>query len=514
MGFSNDYYRQYIYIDHDKSYEIDYRRKLKSLGLENNLYVRDISILTADDQRKIISEIMIAEKHRNQNYENDIYINILQVAKTSFVIILSVRESYIVKSTERFGHIMSTFKGHRAYAAPEKEQYFESDLTAFDSEKVWGRSEGGIFGGAYRYAVGVKTGNYKVSEKNSRYIGRLMADGPDSVESLLYSVYAKTLCTLLNIPGTVLLNERDDMTLFGGAIEYDNECFLEKSRYNIAEQINTVRTNWVKIERIYGAVFPHERSISSSVYFFYDGIYDNMLKSMNDEHVYAVLPFVKDSTLIDAEFCFRDGALSVQYSLPEELESMFDLDVLHSSFEMLLECAIDNNEVNAEESKAICASAKDAESDETETKAEKAAITWLMQHHVFENIARDEIKAIVDHSSIVYKRAQQNIIEPGTKTSRVYFIGNGKVEALLLSSSGYYNPVRILKSGDVFAIESMAENVENNILYKVNSSEIVVIAVDSKKLEKLACKYPHIWEYLMSIQTKRLMRLQKLWINT
>ncbi|MDY3909248.1 MAG: cyclic nucleotide-binding domain-containing protein [Eubacterium sp.] len=153
------------------------------------------------------------------------------------------------------------------------------------------------------------------------------------------------------------------------------------------------------------------------------------------------------------------------------------------------------------------------DSDEEKLYKIKLAQTglYLKESGLFESLTADEIMKLAEYCRLTSYLSNDMIVTEKNKISKIYIVGDGKLEESMTASDGMVKSLRIIKKGGVFGIESLFEKGIAGNTYTVVSHQAKMVEMDKEILTELFRRRPEGWIALLERENEQKSKLQRLW---
>lgn len=153
--------------------------------------------------------------------------------------------------------------------------------------------------------------------------------------------------------------------------------------------------------------------------------------------------------------------------------------------------------------------------DSDEEKLRKIRIAqialYLKNAGIFDSITVDEIMKLAEYCKLKAYLSGDMVVTEKSKMSKLYIIGEGKMEESRMAADGMVKSLRIAKEGSIFGVESLFPGGEAHTTYTVVSPQVKVVEIDNAILTEALRRKPEGWIALLEKEHDQKCRLQRLW---
>ena len=247
-------------------------------------------------------------------------------------------------------------------------------------------------------------------------------------------------------------------------------------------------------------------NIVFSQYFSFKGKYDRLIDELNDNCIHKVSSLEKYDSPLFIRYIFDKDDVVVEYCYDTGFFNLVTMESIHRSFIDLLEGYLLGKTARTPALELI-------DPNKRKNNVNSIKMKCIDQLPFFSGLTLSEKLNIADKCKLACALPRQEVIESGSKADSLYFLINGHVEVCYLKDGKYLMPIMLLKSGDPFGIEALLENKESNAEYVINDEKAILIELSGSDAMEFCHKYPDSILNLLEVQSKRLARLQKLWVT-
>ncbi|MBO5486072.1 MAG: cyclic nucleotide-binding domain-containing protein, partial [Eubacterium sp.] len=186
--------------------------------------------------------------------------------------------------------------------------------------------------------------------------------------------------------------------------------------------------------------------------------------------------------------------------------------ILHNLHELFLDelrLILDGNPVGFDKTKFISAA------DSNEEKMYKIQLAqvglYLKESGVFDGLTVDEIMKLAEYCEYATYLSNDAVVTEESAVSKVYIVGDGKLEESLTAADGMVKSIRILKKGDVFGLESLYRDSRGTHTITAVTQQVKIVAIDKEILTEVLRRKPEGWIALLEKESTVKSRFQYLW---
>lgn len=136
---------------------------------------------------------------------------------------------------------------------------------------------------------------------------------------------------------------------------------------------------------------------------------------------------------------------------------------------------------------------------------------YLKESGIFDSITVDEIMKLAEFCSLSNYFSNDAVVSEKSAISKIYIVGEGKLEESMTASDGMVKSLRILKKGDIFGVESLFSEALSAHTYTVISQQAQIVEIDKEILTEVFRRKPGGWIALLEKENKLKSKFQYLW---
>lgn len=136
---------------------------------------------------------------------------------------------------------------------------------------------------------------------------------------------------------------------------------------------------------------------------------------------------------------------------------------------------------------------------------------YLKNAGIFDSITVDEIMKLAEYCKLKAYLSGDMVVTEKSRMSKLYIIGEGKIEESRMAADGMVKSLRIAREGSIFGVESLFPGGEAHTTYTVVSPQVKIVEIDSAILTEALRRKPEGWIALLEKEHDQKCRLQRLW---
>lgn len=331
-----------------------------------------------------------------------------------------------------------------------------------------------------------------------------------SVKSVFLYAWGSMMGRLHNEKKPLMLvaQSGENLNLFPVKVERDIE--QEGGLHNIDDQLaafpNYNKCSVQEIEREVGITFwEYFRMVHNFMEF---NELDDVGNGKRD--ITSINGMTADDTDINLFISYHlyDNNIGISYISKGNIIELV-LDNLHELFVEELNLILSHKSLKFDKNSFI----KVTDTDEEKMyKIQLAQIAlYLKESGIFESVSVDEIMKLAEHCRLVPYLSNDVVVAQKSSISRLYILGDGKMEESTTAADGMVKSLRIIKKGSIFGIESLFPEGEAGTEYTVVSPVAKVVEIDKDILTEVFRRKPEGWIALLKNENEQKSRLQRLW---
>ena len=153
--------------------------------------------------------------------------------------------------------------------------------------------------------------------------------------------------------------------------------------------------------------------------------------------------------------------------------------------------------------------------DSDEEKLRKIRIAqialYLKNAGIFDSITVEEIMKLAEYCKLKVYLSGDMVVTEKSEVSKLYFIGEGKMEESRMAADGMVKSLRIAKEGSIFGMESLFSGEGAYTTYTVVSPQVKIVEIDNNVLTEALRRKPEGWIALLEKEFEQKCKLQRLW---
>ena len=350
---------------------------------------------------------------------------------------------------------------------------------------------------------------YYLSDELNEALKEYLEKPQKSLKSLMTLVWGRLICSLFKVDSVIIKSVHEGGRLKASPVvchnNYDNveEYKSILSQYQMAEQVDNYGLDAVK--SVLGYDF--ERYTPMVFDFEHDSLYNNFLRGMESDILYMIRTKDKELTPLLVSATLIGGRMSITYDYANkcfEYVDDFDIYNIHNSFVRTLEMLVFGEMKTAKESVGA------GYSRDKVREIKQSVMTRLDMFRQYVN--REEIDGIVDNINVLHCNMQDELCRAGQIVEGLYILLTGKVEICAKDDNMVYNPLMILKEGDIFGTELLKTDKKAIATYRIASPDALLLFIKTDDFINETIDHPELISAIADSLCERLGRFQKLWI--
>lgn len=153
--------------------------------------------------------------------------------------------------------------------------------------------------------------------------------------------------------------------------------------------------------------------------------------------------------------------------------------------------------------------------DTVEEKLRKIRIAqialYLKNTGIFGSISVEEIMKLAEYCKQKVYLSGDMVVTEKSKLSKLYILGEGKMEESRMAVDGMVKSLRIVKEGALFGVESLFEDGEACTTYTVVSPQVKIIEIENNIFTEVLRRKPEGWIALLQKEFEQKVKIQRLW---
>lgn len=136
---------------------------------------------------------------------------------------------------------------------------------------------------------------------------------------------------------------------------------------------------------------------------------------------------------------------------------------------------------------------------------------YLKNAGIFNSITVEEIMKLAEYCKLRTYLAGDAVITEKSQLSKIYILGEGKMEESRMADDGMVKSLRIVKKGSILGVESLFAGGEAPTTYTVLSTQAKIVEIDKDILTEALRRKPEGWIALLEKENDQKRKLQRLW---
>lgn len=138
---------------------------------------------------------------------------------------------------------------------------------------------------------------------------------------------------------------------------------------------------------------------------------------------------------------------------------------------------------------------------------------YMKNTGIFDEVSVDDLMKLAEYCRLKTYFSGDDIVSEKNMISKLYILGDGKIEESKMALDGMVKSLRIVKNGGIFGVESLFADREAKTTYTVVSSQARIVEIDGDILEGVFRKKPEILNALLEKEFEQKCRFQRLWMT-
>lgn len=503
----NNFYDVYIYRFSSNTSGKIIEEIAKKYSEYGQVYLRDICDEEDElEKTRYINSIITSERTRQYipKEMNETYLHIIQKSKGKYIAILSILGG---NNAEESAQILKTVFGL------DEVSYMDTDMSVKECHEYWKKRMSKVV------LCGKKTVNEKYTPNSELYLPINIEEkeelfkeigmaSPIRLKSLMSCAFAKVICNVFECGNIAFTDVRHSGKLNLLPIMYkdiNNISAVNDMQKSIEDSYLYHNYSYGEVAKLTGIDL--NNVIMYTQFFYSDRSYDRYLAKVKAGIIYRLDAIELTNSPLYIMFCLKGDKYYVSYRYDKDFFRGKDINEIHNSFCKVLSYYIEGDFRDADYSKCTVSKAG------TEEKILQAKINSLKNIGWFKEYSDEEIKKLAKKCRLARGLCQQSIIEAGNHLSSIFFVLSGKVEVDGRDRKNYINTLLFLKQKDVFGLEGLSEEGLAKVDYRAFSDDAILLMISCEDFWKEADKHPELVKKVISVQSERLYKFQRLWMT-
>lgn len=524
---TNRYYDVYIfkyrksmpYSEIERSFD-ELSSVIKIPGTRIKYFVRDISSLDEEGQRNILNALVGAERLKvyNPNQSPLMYIHLFKLNDIEYLTVLS-----IYKTEELDDKLMFKFL-FGMYTIEQLSMYGNKKESRYSSIAHWKEIIPENPEGILRdFNVGFSETQTEVFYLDKDYISASLENSDiakkRSVKAMLTIIWGRILCSVFHMDDILMEDDHLGGLLPKVPIRYQIKRKPSDQYELIKKQLIDAEYYDMCTKEELDSTFNYDVSkyLLFSQQFILNGKYREFFRNIKEGIIYKLDAYVKsDAPLIVTYNPFGDKPY-ICYEYKEKVFGHLNIEDLHNTFCEVLRAALEpmqNEETSDTVSEQVMPIKTIASSTKNEAEMRRLAVKVksLRMFEMFKDFSEEEINELAARCEVVHKNSQESVIETDSEVDSVFLVLSGRVEVCGVDSNSYLHTLMLLKSGELFGIESLLPDRKSFADYSICSTDAVLLSIDSEYFKQFDERRMSLLNEMLDIQSKRLVKFQRLWM--
>ena len=504
---------QYIYRYKNSEDFPRVEKQLAKLDISGNYVIRDISTYSEDETISELNAVLAAERSKYY-YDGDplYFLNIFKIKGGSYVVIMSVTMELFYEN-ERLVEVLCKALFDCDYQEAinwgKKPPDTASNAIDFWSER-FSHVKSEEFPTAPRCKENVVFETFMAGKELSEKFAEFLDMGRNPYV-LCQAVMGKLSTMLLNKDKVMINAVTTSRALPGAPVIFEKSDDPKEEYENLFEQNTYILKNSActrdQLYKIIGNRFI-SRVLATS-YYADENTFKTMLKDMVPGVLYNQPAIDTMGTPLTTFFRFFSGRLSIGFMYDEGSFGKVDVEKVNVIMCRIMSMYLGDGKTiyypSAEEGRVAV--------DDGGRRLEEIKCKLLRKFKVTEGLDAEELRTFSREFGVMHKSDKQPIVLSDEEVGKLYFLCSGKVEVLGTGPGHCLNPIYIAKAGDIFGIESLTDNIKASATCIASTDDVIVLTIDASDFTSQCRKHPFMLKAILSEQSKKLRRLEKLWLT-
>lgn len=478
--------------------------RLAFLGTDAHVEIRDVSEEIVEERIRIVNSVIAGERCREHTTKSqfDYYVCVIKYHKNAFFGILSAYAE---------GDRLKTNEFIRRLFAVESVAYFPS-FHSTDSCKLYWKHYFDRMPITYKTAEHPQftLANDEVYEfvpDDVKLFEKNLQNNPTMLKAMFSIALGRVMC-ICNELGVVVGEDMHDGGKLCKIPIITRDRTIKNDVDELAEYFREASINdYILLENLQELDgYDVDKNIVYSQSFQWDRNYQDFFHQMKMGKVYKLEAFAAYNTPINVTFRMRAESPVIQYRYDPNFFDKISIEGMHSVISQIVNSMFHDKQVSIPYEKILY--------KESSTKKDTfldAKVACLAKSGLFDGYSQDELSELAKQCGVVHKYDQQNVVETGERVNALHIVVSGRITMACQVKGGFESSLMMLKQKDVFGIEGLTDDKVSMVDYRVENDDAVLISVPTDVFVKQAIRHPELMTSVLTIQTKRLNKFQKLW---
>ncbi len=498
------FYDVYIYKYNGVRNFAEIESDLRMLDGSVGITVQNISQKENAEKVSFIDAAIMNERFRvyNPSREKSAYVHLVEYTQDRYLLIISYHpaqdnECSIASILETVTH-QNTYT-HISFGQPAKDciDYWKHKLsfltltTGKDYETTY---------------VSNKEESFPITVSNSAEFTRLIQENPRRIKAYFSDCLGKALCNMTD-SGAVLGEDTQD----GGYLSAIPIYVSDRISKDVPESLYSYLRDAEKYSNIPYDELKKQSKIDlavSTLYsqtFFYQRNYEEFFRKMKTDVTYKIERVEFNNSPLHVLFHLNCDHPGIQYIYDSGFFKGTSIEGFHNAICQLFNNALNDTFVLIDYKKHFTSENINAE------KMIEAKAALLKNTGWFTSYSPTELFRLAESFRLSRRYSQQTIINMDKAADQLYFTVKGKVIMAGHDLSNFLQTLMIIKENDAFGIECLLDNSVSSIDYIVQSDEAILLSISAADFKSEIKQHPELMQNILTVQTNRLTKFQKLW---
>lgn len=496
-----------------RSFLLNYKgKKVKIIARpqKNKTPIRDLSQISEDMQKSILGNLFLSLKKTNYNaYKKFPYgINFLKLAENDYLCIFSLSEEWedLVVNTGLLSELFRVNKYTELNGKNPNTAGFHKTMNYW--KEVQPPIQEGFKYFPY-YSGEEQIERFELDEKLTSLVFGLINELNISISSILFTIWGIILAKYFNNNNIAIGSVNTTGKLKVAPVMIDTEQDIKKNLAEVNRQLKMFpEANGCTIEEIkHYFKIDEDKKMPMIQEIANLNQYAKWITDMKANEVchagvynYEKVPLVLINIMKDNEF-------RMEYHYQEQIFSGEDISKLHECFVYILKDLLHTIESRSE----IVLDVNKNQDKVLEANKIRIAL-YLKQCKLFKNFEFNTLLNISEKCSLVTCTNEEVILQQNTYCEQLYIIGDGIIESAAADDNNFWKSLKILKSGEMFGLESLIENQISKEQFTVYSNFAACVAIPRNVMKELMQTHSSVQSNLLEYVMNDLNRYKKLWL--
>ena len=353
---------------------------------------------------------------------------------------------------------------------------------------------------------------FTIDEKLSSILRKKAEDDYRKMKAIFITIWGYILSKYFNEEEIYLGDAMAKGLLSYAPIHFNrNHPIIENAKsafgqMEAAAEYNTI--NLSKLEAL--AEFKTNNSIFMIQYMYDVKGVNNSLANLQTNTVYHMRARTFNDCALNLDYCYINGKIHINYIYKAPIFKDDDIVAMHKTFLAMLDNLAKSEDVAKEVISVPEVAREQIAVDAVRILNERADM--LLNTGIFSGYSRNDLLSIAKMSHVSNYMLDDTIYEIAQKVPSLYIVMKGKVSVFAANSDNIVTPLYTIKEGEIFGMESILEDPISKCGCMAATDEVVLIEISAAFLDNLISRNPNILKKLLGIQTRRLIKFEKLWM--